>query len=87
MNMDEIAAMLGRSRDCKSIRMAMAVVAEGYDLVGVVDGGTEDRLAEARDAHPGCRLVVLARGLSRLGDRVGIFAEKGRVATPAARLF
>lgn len=77
MDRSDVAAILGRERCCASITRAMAVVAEGWDLVAVWDGGSQESLARARAEHPGARLVVVARGRTFATDRIGIFRPKG----------
>ena len=77
MDRNEVAAMLERGRSCISIERAMEVVAEGYGLVAVQDGGTPGNWERVRRKHPGARLVVLARGRTPATDRIGIFRPVG----------
>jgi hypothetical protein len=77
MDIHEVAAVLGRERSCASIDRAMAVVAEGWDLVAVHDGGSPTDWDRARREHPGARLVVLARGRTPATDRIGAFRPRG----------
>lgn len=77
MDRADVAAILGRERSCASIDRAMAVVAEGYDLVAVWEGGTPGSWEAVRREHPGARLAVLAHGRTPATDRIGVFRPKG----------
>jgi hypothetical protein len=77
MDRNDVAAILGRERSCRSVDRAMSVVSQGYDLVAVWEGGREADLAGAEREHPGASLVVLAKGLSPSGDRLGVFRPTG----------
>ena len=80
MNRTEVALLLGRRMACKSLDRAMAVIADGYDMVSVWEGGSDASMARARGEHPGAHFVTLAKGLSPSGDRIGVFYPKGYVA-------
>ena len=81
MDRIEVAEILGRRATCKSVDRAMRVVSQGLDLAAVLEGGEEADLEKAWREYPHARqIVVLARGLTRLGDRVGVFTVPG--ATP-----
>ena len=85
MDRNEVATILGRRTTCKSVDRAMAIVAQGLDLVAVLEGGTEADLEKAWREYPHAgRIVVLALGQTRMGDRVGGFIEPGK---EAPRLF
>ena len=85
MDKDEVAEMLGRRHACKSIDRAMAVVDQGYDLVAVKDGGTDEDLEQIGREYPhASHVVVLARGRYRWEDRIGVFITPG---TERPRLF
>ena len=77
MDRDEVAAVLGRRPDCKSVDRAMSIVEQGHDLVIVCEGWDRER---AGREHPDAHLVVLAKGLSPSGDRIGVFYPRGYVA-------
>ena len=79
MDRNEVAAMLGRGRACRSIDRAMAVVSQGYDLVAVWVGGSDESMARARGEHPGARLAVVAKGRTPATDRIGVLRPKGWV--------
>lgn len=79
MDRNGVAAMLGRGRACRSIERAMSIIAQGHDLVAVWEGGADVDLGRARREHPGALLVVLAKGLSPSGDRIGVFRPRGHV--------
>ncbi len=74
-----MAAVLGRERSCRSIERAMAVVAQGHDLVAVCEGGTAGDWERARHEHPDAHLVVVAKGRTPATDRIGIFRPAGWV--------
>ena len=80
MDRCEVAAMLGRRPECKSVDRAMEIVAQGNDLVAIWEGGSAEDLARAQEEYPDARLAVLAKGLSPSGDRIGVFHAKGYVA-------
>lgn len=77
MDRNDVAAILGRERSCASIDRAMAVVAGGYDLVALQDGGFPSDWNRARRENPGARLAVLARGRTPATDRIGAFRPRG----------
>lgn len=79
MDRNDVAAILGRGRECRSLDRAMAVVAQDYDLVAVWDGGTAGDWERARQEHPGAHLVVVARGRTPATDRIGVFRPVGWV--------
>ena len=79
MDRNEVAAMLGRERSCRSIDRAMAIVSQGWDLVAVREGGSDESLARAEREHPGAHLVVLAKGRTVIDDRIGVFRPQGWV--------
>ena len=58
----------------------MSIVAQGHGLVAVREGGSDESLVRAQAEHPGTHLVVLAKGPSPCGDRIGVFYAKGYVA-------
>jgi len=79
MDRNEVSAMLGRERTCKSVDRAMSIVSQGYDLVGVWEGGADEDWERVRREHPDAHLVVLANGRYSGGDRIGVFRPKGYV--------
>ena len=67
MDRNDVAAMLERGRACRS----------GWRQLHLpLEGGTDGALDRARQEHPGARLVVLAKGRTTVGDRIG--ASVGR---------
>jgi hypothetical protein len=79
MDRHEVAAMLNRRSDCKSVDRAMAVVAQDYDLVAVWNGGTDRDWERVRREHSDARLVVLAKGRTIVDDRIGVFRPAGYI--------
>jgi hypothetical protein len=77
MDRADVAATLGRERSCVSVDRAMSIVAEGYDLVAVWEGGSHESLVRAQAEHPGARLVVVAHGRTPATDRIGVFRPHG----------
>lgn len=85
MDRHEVAAILERNPNCKSVDRAMAIIAQGHDLVAVREGGRDEDLTQARREFPHASYItVLARGYTRYDDRIGVFVEKG---TAEPRLF
>ncbi|MFZ4394593.1 MAG: hypothetical protein ACOYOU_03085 [Kiritimatiellia bacterium] len=85
MDRYEVAAMLERNPNSKSVERAMAIVAQGHELVAVRAGGRDEDLERARREYPHASYItVLARGYTRYDDRIGVFVEQG-VSEP--RLF
>ena len=79
MDRHEVAALLGRGRACRSIDRAMSIVQQGYDLVAVWEGGSDESMERAKLEHPDARLVVLAKGQTPATDRIGVFRPRGWV--------
>jgi len=80
MERHEVEAILGRERTCKSVDRAMAVLAQGFELVTVWEDGSEESLARAKREYPDARLVILAKGQTPFSDRIGVFQAQGYVA-------
>ena len=81
MERTEVAAILARRPDCRSVDRAMSIVSQGLDLAAVLKGGTEADIEKAWREYPhASRIVVLARGQTRIDDRLGVFIEPGKEA-------
>ena len=80
MDRNEVAAMLGRRPNCRSVDRAMSIVAQGYDLAAVLEGGSDESLARAEREYLGAHLVLLAKGRTVFDDRIGVFYACGYVA-------
>lgn len=57
----------------------MAVVAQGWNLVAVWEGGSDGNWERIEQEHPGAHLFVLAKGRTPATDRIGAFRPKGYV--------
>jgi hypothetical protein len=77
MDRNEVAAILGRRRACKSIDRAMSIISQGYDLVAVWKGGDIKDWEGFKLEHPDAHFVLLAKGFSQMGNRVGAFYPTG----------
>ena len=85
MKRHEVAAILERNPNCKSVDRAMAIIAQGHDLITVREGGRDEDLEQVRQEFPHASCIaVLARGYTRYGDWIGDFVDQG---TAEPRLF